>query len=31
VRGIGALNGIDYAGSAETKGNLVRAGVNYRF
>jgi outer membrane immunogenic protein len=31
VRGTAALNGVDYVGRTETKGSIVRGGVNYRF
>ena len=31
VRGIGALNGVDYGTSISTKGNIIRTGVNYKF
>lgn len=31
VRATAALNGIDYVGRTQTKGSIVRAGVNYRF
>lgn len=31
VRGVAALNGIDYVARVENTGNIVRAGVNYKF
>jgi outer membrane immunogenic protein len=31
VRGVAALNGIDYISRSETKGAILRAGLNYRF
>jgi outer membrane immunogenic protein len=31
VRGIAPLNGVDYLSRVETKGHIVRAGVNYKF
>ncbi len=31
VRGVGALNGIDYISRTENRGSIVRAGVNYKF
>ncbi|MGL4729122.1 MAG: outer membrane protein [Bosea sp. (in: a-proteobacteria)] len=31
VRGVAALNGVDYLSRVETKGHIVRAGVNYKF
>ncbi|MGL5114776.1 MAG: outer membrane protein [Beijerinckiaceae bacterium] len=31
VRGFAGLNGIDYASETKVRGNVVRAGVNYRF
>ncbi len=31
VRGVAALNGIDYAARTDTRGSLVRVGINYRF
>lgn len=31
VRSIAALNGVDYLSRVETKGHIVRAGVNYKF
>jgi len=31
VRGVAALNGIDYVARVENRGSIVRAGVNYKF
>jgi outer membrane immunogenic protein len=31
VRGIGALDGIDYASSTEIKGSIIRGAVSYKF
>jgi len=31
VRGVAALNGIDYVARTENRGSIVRAGVNYKF
>ena len=31
IRGIGALNGVDYISRVRTSGSVVRAGVNYKF
>jgi outer membrane immunogenic protein len=31
VRSVAALNGVDYLSRVETKGHIVRAGVNYKF
>jgi outer membrane immunogenic protein len=31
VRGVGALNGIDYASSTELKGSIIRGAVSYKF
>jgi outer membrane immunogenic protein len=31
VRATAALDGVDYVGRSDTKGSLVRAGLNYRF
>lgn len=31
VRGVGALNGIDYVTKTETRGSLLRTGINYKF
>jgi outer membrane immunogenic protein len=31
VRGVAALNGIDYASRTENRGSIVRAGLNYKF
>ncbi len=31
VRGVGALDGIDYVARVENRGSILRAGVNYKF
>jgi outer membrane immunogenic protein len=31
VRGVAALNGIDYVSRTENRGSIVRAGLNYKF
>jgi outer membrane immunogenic protein len=31
VRSVAALNGVDYLSRVETKGHIVRAGLNYKF
>jgi outer membrane immunogenic protein len=31
VRGVAALNGIDYISRTENRGSIVRAGINYKF
>jgi outer membrane immunogenic protein len=31
VRGVAALNGVDYVSSTRNRGSIVRAGLNYRF
>ncbi len=31
VRSVAALNGVDYLSRTETKGHIVRAGLNYKF
>ena len=31
VRAVAALNGVDYLSRVDTKGHIVRAGVNYKF